>query len=540
LLVSGVKEVSMTRSLWMDVEMPATLPLADGERADVCVVGAGIAGLSTAYQLARAGARVIVLEEGPIGRGETGRTTAHLSNALDDRYEWLERVHSPERAQLAAESHTAAIDCIEAICREESIDCEFQRVDGFLFADQPKHVGQLDRELAAAERAGVLVEREGASCFSFHDTGPCLRFRRQALFHPMRYLAGLARAVARWGDTIHTGIRVMDVESGTTCRVVTEDGRSVRADRVVVATNVPIHARFAIHTKQTAYRTYVAAFDVPAGTIANALYWDTAHPYHYVRLAPASDPTREHLIVGGEDHRTGQEDDADRRWHRLADWTRARFPMAGAMSRRWSGQIIEPVDGLAYIGRSPGMSHPGVFLATGDSGNGLTHGTIAGMLLRDLIVGRDNPWDEIYDPGRVLPRALPRLARDNLVMAAQYADWLRPGEVHSAAEVAPGSGAVVRRGMKPVAVYKDESGAVVERSAVCTHLGGVVSWNPGERTWDCPCHGSRFDRFGQVLNGPAIAPLATLEPTPKEDRAPAKQPDKPPRATPPPPPSSRR
>ncbi len=534
----------MTRSLWMDVEMPATEPLAHGVRCDVCVVGAGIAGLSTAYQLARAGAHVVVLDEGPIGRGETGRTTAHLSNALDDRYEWLERVHSPERARLAAESHTAAIDCIEAICREESIDCDFLRVDGFLFAHDARHVAELDRELAAAERAGVEVEREGASCFSFTDTGPCLRFRRQAVFHPLRYLAGLARAVARWGGSIHTGVRVIDVESGAPCRVITEGGIAVLAERVVVATNVPVHARFAVHTKQTAYRSYVAAFEVPTGTIPNALYWDTAHPYHYVRIAPTPDPEVEHLIVGGEDHRTGQEVDATLPWRRLEQWTRAIFPMAGAIDHLWSGQIIEPVDGLAYIGRSPGMSHPGVFLATGDSGNGLTHGTIAGMLLRDLIVGRDNPWDEVYDPGRVLARALPRLARDNLKTAAQYADWLRTGEVHSAAEVARGSGAVLRRGLKPIAVYKDESGTIVERSAVCTHLGGVVSWNPGERTWDCPCHGSRFDRFGHVLNGPAVKPLAMVEPekTDKPEKPAERAAEKSdrPSAAPPPPPSSRR
>jgi glycine/D-amino acid oxidase-like deaminating enzyme/nitrite reductase/ring-hydroxylating ferredoxin subunit len=528
----------MTRSLWMDVEMPVTEPLAHGVRCDVCVVGAGSAGLSTAYQLARAGARVVVLDQGPIGRGETGRTSAHLSNALDDRYEWLERVHSAERARLAAESHTAAIDCIEAICAEESIRCGFERVDGFLFAHDAKHTSELDRELAAAERAGVEVEREGASCFSFTDTGPCLRFRRQAIFHPLRYLAGLVRAVERWGGVIHTGVRVLDVESAAPCRVVTDGGVAVLADRVVVATNVPMHARFAVHTKQTAYRSYVVAFEVPALSVPNALYWDTADPYHYIRIAPGGERDSEHLIVGGEDHRTGQsDDDAERRWRRLEEWTRARFPMAGAVATRWSGQIIEPVDGLAYIGRSPGMNHPGVFLATGDSGNGLTHGTIAGMLLRDLIVGRDNPWEEVYDPGRVMARSLPRLARDNFNTAAQYADWLRPGEAHAASEVARGSGAVIRRGWKPVAVYRDDSGAVVERSAVCTHLGGVVSWNPAERTWDCPCHGSRFDRFGHVLNGPAIKDLAPVTPA-KSDEAPEKSDQ--PSAAPPPQPASRR
>jgi glycine/D-amino acid oxidase-like deaminating enzyme/nitrite reductase/ring-hydroxylating ferredoxin subunit len=497
----------------MDVEMPA-MPeqLPDGLHVDVCVVGAGIAGLSTAYQLARSGAKVIVLDEGPIGRGETGRTSAHLSNALDDRYEWLERVHGADKARLAAESHTAAIDCIEAIARQESIECGFARVDGFLFSHDRK-TRELDRELAAAERAGVAVERTGESCFSFFDTGPCLRFRQQAIFHPLRYLDGLARAIPRWGGAIFTGHRVIDVESGAPCRVLIEGGKVVHAERVVVATNVPVHARFAVHTKQVAHRSYVIAVEVPAGSIPNALFWDTADPYHYARLAPVEgNPDLEHLIVGGEDHRTGQADDANDRWRHLAEWTRARFPMAGAVARHWSGQIIEPVDGLAYIGRSPGLTHPAVFIATGDSGNGLTHGTIAGMLLRDLIVGRENPWADVYDPGRVLARTLPRLVGDTLRMAAQYGDWFRPGETHSYAEIAPGCGAVIRRGLKPIAVYRDDGGAVIERSAVCPHLGGVVSWNAGERTWDCPCHGSRFDRFGHVLNGPANKDLAPVEP----------------------------
>ncbi|HLU67418.1 MAG TPA: FAD-dependent oxidoreductase [Kofleriaceae bacterium] len=497
----------MTTSPWMEdgpPEAPQRLPR--GTMVDVCVVGAGIAGLSTAYQLARAGLSVIVVDDRPIGCGETGRTSAHLSSALDDRYAWLERMHGREGARLAAESHAAAIDFIEAVIAEENIACDFARVPGYLFAAPGEPEEELDRELEAAQRAGVEVERQGESCFTFYDTGPCLRFARQAVFHPVRYLQGLARAVRRWGGNVYTGLHAAQIEGGSPCRVFMRDGREVLADRVVVATNVPVHARFAIHSKQAAYRTYLVSLEVPAGAIPNALYWDTGDPYHYLRLAPAG-PGAEQLMVGGEDHRTGQASAPEDRWDRLEEWTRARFPMAGRVLHRWSGQIIEPVDGLAYIGESPGLSHPGVYLVTGDSGNGLTHGTIAGILLRDLITGRENPWADLYAPGRVSLRALGEIARDNLNIATQYAHWLEPSEVSSVDDIEPGEGALVRHGMRILAVYRDGGGELHRLSAVCQHLGCIVAWNSSEKTWDCPCHGSRYDRLGHVINGPARSNL---------------------------------
>ena len=509
-------------SVWMaTTAMPQRAALAEDTGADVCVVGAGIAGMTTAYLLARAGRSVVVLDDGPIAGGQTQRTTAHLSNALDDRYFEIERLHGAQGARLAAESHTAAIDRIEAIVRDEQIDCDFERLDGYLFLPPGEAGDVLDRELAAAHRAGLTaVERLPRAPLAPFDTGPCLRFPGQGQFHPLKYLAGLARAIERDGGRIFTGTHAASIEGGTPARVKSAAGPTVTADAVVVATNTPVNDRVAIHTKQAPYLTYVIGARVPRGSVARGLYWDTLDPYHYVRLQalpaeggadePQGSPGDEVLIVGGEDHKTGQADDQPERYARLEAWARERFPTMQGVEFRWSGQVMETIDGLAFIGPNP-LDEPNVFIATGDSGMGMTHGTIAGLLLTDLILGRENAWATLYDPARKTLRAAGEFARENLNVARQYGDWLTGGEVGSPEEVRPGMGAVVRRGLTKVAVYRDEQGVLHECSAVCPHLGCIVDWNDAEKTWDCPCHGSRFDRFGAVLNGPANADLSRVE-----------------------------
>ena len=482
----------------------------------MCVVGAGIAGMTTAYLLARAGRAVVVIDDGPVGGGETGRTTAHLSNALDDRYYQIERLHGPYGAQIAAESHTAAISRIESIASQEDIDCDFERVDGFLFLGSDSKPDELERELDAAHRAGLheveLVDRAPPE---FWNTGPALRFPRQAQFHPLKYLNGLARAIIRDGGQIFSHAHADQIVDGEPCQVTTSDGRVITADNVVVATNSPVNDWVILHTKQAAYRTYVIGARVPRGSIPRALYWDTADPYHYVRLHEVdsridSAQLEDILIVGGEDHKTGQEDDADRRFKSLEDWTRERFPMVESIDFRWSGQVMEPVDYMAFIGKNPGTDQH-IYIVSGDSGNGMTHGTIAGILLTDLILGRKNPWTELYDPSRKKIRATPQFVRQALNVAVQYADWATGGDVDSVDKIEPGSGAVLRRGAKKIAAYKDNQGTVHLRSAVCTHLYCIVDWNSAEKTWDCPCHGSRFDPYGKVINGPAITPLGEVE-----------------------------
>jgi glycine/D-amino acid oxidase-like deaminating enzyme/nitrite reductase/ring-hydroxylating ferredoxin subunit len=508
---AGLPQALGTTSPWMLAQPPAHVPLAADESVDVCVIGAGIAGLTTAYLLAEAGRPVLVLDDGAIGSGETGRTTAHLSNAIDDRYAVIERLHGERGAELCADSHTVAIDRIEAIAAAEAIDCDFERVDGYLFlgpGDEPK---LLERELTAARAAGLTtVDLFDTAPVDGFATGPCLRFPRQAQLHPLRYLSGLARAVERRGGRIRTGTHVEDVEDGSPATVRTTSGRTVRAGSVVVATNTPINDRFVIHTKQTAFRSYAIGARVPAGSVTHALFWDTCDPYHYIRLQRLEGEADELLIVGGEDHRTGQQSDTiPARQARLEDWAREHFPMITGVPFRWSGQVMEPADGVAFIGRNPGDDH--VYVATGDSGMGMTHGTIAGLLISDLIVGRENRWASLYDPGRITLRSADEFLKENLNTAVRYGEWLVAGDVPSEDHIARGTGAILRDGLSKIAIYRDADGTLHRRSAVCPHLGCVVAWNPAEHSWDCPCHGSRFDPFGRVLNGPALTPLAELD-----------------------------
>jgi glycine/D-amino acid oxidase-like deaminating enzyme/nitrite reductase/ring-hydroxylating ferredoxin subunit len=504
-------------SVWRGVTVRGGEPLKADTSCDVCIVGGGIAGILTAGALVRDGLRPVILEAGVVMcGGETGRTTAHLVTALDDRIFELERLHGHNGARLALESHRAAIDHVERLARELRIDCDWRRVDGYL-AVNDRHADKRDellaREHAAALRAGATVEL--AEPPEPWPRGRALRFPGQAQMHPLKLLAGVAEHLAGRGVGMHTATRATHVHGGDDARVETDRGPVVRCGHVVVATNTPINNLVAVHTKQSGYQTYVLAFAVQAGVLPPALFWDGLWEedisYHYVRLLRGGAAGEDLLIVGGEDHKTGQGPRGDE-YRRLEVWTRARFPMCGEIVTRWSGEVMEPADGLAYIGHNA-VGRKNVYIVTGDSGNGMTHGAIAAILISDEIAGRKNSWRELYDPARKVGlHGLGDYAKENLNTFAQYTDWLRRGGAATEEEIPPGHGAVVRHGLKHVAVYKDEQGCCTRLNAACTHLLGVVHWNDAEKTWDCPCHASRFDRYGHVMHGPANTDLRPEKP----------------------------
>jgi glycine/D-amino acid oxidase-like deaminating enzyme/nitrite reductase/ring-hydroxylating ferredoxin subunit len=491
---------------------PVFGPLNENTTADVVIIGAGIAGLTTAYLLGKAGKKVVVLEDGEIASGESGRTTAHLSNALDDRYTTLENLFGPDGARLAAESHGAAIDQIEAIVNDEQLACDFRRLDGYLFLPKDGNPQELHDELAAAHRAGLtaveFLPDAGTEGFA---TGPCLRFPSQGQFHILKYLNGLAKAISAQGGRIFTHTHATEVNGGNPACVYTATGAEVRAQAAVVATNTPFNDRVVMHTKQAPYRTYALAGRVPKGAVATALYWDTPDPYHYIRVQEVDPPADyDLLVIGGEDHVVG-EDEPTARLACLEDWSRAHFPQLTSIDYRWSGQVLEPDDSLGYAGRNP-LDRDNVYLISGDSGHGMTHGTLGAMLLRDLILERPNAWENLYDPNRVtLAREpLQEFVSHNAVVVKDYTELLTGGDVASAEAIAPGTGAILRHGLTKVAVYKDPQGQTHTCSAICPHLGCVVHWNDLETSWDCPCHGSRFDAYGHLLNGPANSDLAEV------------------------------
>jgi glycine/D-amino acid oxidase-like deaminating enzyme len=392
--------IGKTYSPWMFFRMPEHPPLAASIRADVCVVGGGIAAVSAAYLLARKGRRVVVVSASPLGSGTTARTTAHVTSAIDDRYYEIERLHGESGARVAAESHAAAIEAIAAIVAQESIDCAFSRLDGYLFLPPGGDPDVLEAEHAAALRAGVegVSWAVGAPIAGF-DTGRCLRFPRQAQLHPLKLLSGLANAFLRDGGRIHCGTRVTAIDGGAAPRVHTAGGPVIECADVVVATHAPIHAPAALHARQAPCLGYAIAARVPRGVVVPALFWDTPDASHDVRL---DEPGGELLIVGGECRRTEDAGDAQTPWSALEAWMRERFPAAREVLHRWNAEVMQTADGLALIGRDPGEEH--VYLATGDSGMTMTHAMIGAILITDLIHGATPAWTGLYDPARRVPQ----------------------------------------------------------------------------------------------------------------------------------------
>jgi hypothetical protein len=307
------------------------------------------------------------------------------------------------------------------------------------------------------------------------------------------------------GVRFHAATPVSNVEEKDGQVVVrAENGKTLTAQYAVVATNSPINDRFALHSKMAPYRTYAMTFTLPQGTLPDALYWDMADPYHYVRLNPGPG-TSDYLIVGGADHKTGEADDGGVRFEAIEAWIRTLLPALGKEVHRWSGQVMDTIDYCGFIGRNPGEQR--VFVATGDSGQGMTHGALAGLLLGDLILKGTSPWEQVYEPSRKPVAAAMNYVRENMTALKNASEYLRPGELPSEADLKPGQGAVLRHGLHRVAVSRDKGGKLHRFEAACTHLGCQVHWNSTEQCWDCPCHGSHFAPDGSVLNGPATAAL---------------------------------
>lgn len=493
-------------SLWNSTEvLPKFSELEENLITDVCIIGAGISGLCTAYLLSKAGKKVVVLDKGRVGGGETGWTTAHLTYVLDNRYFELEKLQGKKKAKLALKSHKQAIDLIEKIIKDEGMEVDFKRVDGYLFFGENEKK-ELEKELEVITKLGGEVEVVN-EVGGRENLGKALKFSNQGQFHPLKFLDGLIKAILKNGGEIYENSLVNEVkEKEQNVEIELANEREITAAQAIVMTNSPFNNRFKIHTKQAPYQTYAIGVSLK-NKVAEGLYWDTEDPYHYIRIYDGGN--EQFLIVGGEDHKTGQEEHTEDKYEKLWKWTKENFPEAGKVEYQWSGQVFETIDGLAYIGANPGDKR--TFIGTGYSGNGMTYGVIAAQMIEELIAGKACDWKEIYDPGRKNLMGVGNFAEENLNVASQYLDLLKPEAKVNLEKLEKGEGTVINEGMKKVAIYKDKTGKICKYSAICTHLGCVVKWNKAETTWDCPCHGSRFDAHGKVMNGPATADLPKEE-----------------------------
>jgi glycine/D-amino acid oxidase-like deaminating enzyme/nitrite reductase/ring-hydroxylating ferredoxin subunit len=490
-----------TDSVWEKFNLPHFPTLSHNLQAEVCVVGGGITGLAIAYELAKRGHDVTVLEAMRLGSGQTGRSTGHLSSQLEEDFQKLLKMHDASKINTFWNAHRSAIAIFEHIITQENISCDFKKIPGYLFLGKNEKDDFLGKERDAAQKCGVELEMSARTPL-LNSEIPSLIFSDQAQFHPLKFLRGLCQVLKDLGVKIfeNTHVRHFENVNGKSM-VTTSEGCKVESKFLVVATNTPINNRLYMHTKQAPYRSYVMSFDLKDTTLPDCLLWDTEDPYHYIRFGEGK------LIVGGEDHKTGQDPKNGNPFVALEIWARDHFDFLGDVCEKWSGQVFEPVDQMGFIGRNPGLED-NVFISTGESGIGLTSAMIASQLIPDLIEKKENAWEKVFDPGRISLGGMTDFLKENTNVAMQYVDWVTPGEVKDIDLIPVDSGSLVREGLQKNCVYHDEHDHFEKHCATCPHLGGVVKWNDIEKTWDCPLHGSRFSTKGEVIEGPAVGNLA--------------------------------
>lgn len=504
-----------TTPYWIDsVSLPEFPQLERDENANVVVIGGGITGVTAAYLLKRAGCRVILLERGRCATLDSGHTTAHLTHVLDTPLHALVDTFGGDNARAAWEASKAAIDQIATNISRERIDCEFRTVPGFLHAPISGEDGGsefLKKDAEIADHFGFPAR--------FVESVPLMNrpgveFGNQALFHPRKYIGGLLRTIPGDGSAVFEHSAVEEI---TERPLTVRSGRArVRCDYVVIATHTPLRGHSAmmaailLQTKLFLYTSYVVGAKIARGVVPDAMFWDTSDPYHYLRVDHHRD--HDYVIFGGCDHKTGQETDTLSVYRELERVLKTLLPDTVA-DRHWSGQVVETPDGLPYIGETAENQ----FAATGFSGTGMTFGTLGGMMAADAYLERDNPWKELFSPARKAIRS------GKLDYAKENADypyylvrgWLSHAEDDSVQAVGRGEGKILSLDHHKVAAYRDEEGHVTLLSPVCTHLRCIVRWNAAEKTWDCPCHGSRFKATGEVIAGPAEEDLRKISVTEK-------------------------
>lgn len=503
-----MKRDGATISLWQDTAREANVNgNITGQTFDVLIAGGGITGVTTGLLLQKAGKSCLLAEAQTLCFGTTGGTTAHINTLLDTGYDRIERDFGKDVARLIAKATSQAIDLFRQHVSEYNIDCGFEEKDGYLYAMNEQQAAQLDKIYQASKEAGVDVDyaKEIPVPVPFVKA---LVYRRQAQVHPVRYVEALAKAFTQQGGMVLENCLVEHVEKEEDYLQVKTAKGNIKAKAVIYATHIPPHINL-LDFRTAPYRSYAIAVTLTSNAYPAGLAYDMFNPYHYYRSQTIDGV--EYLIVGGEDHKTAHVENTDACFNALIAHTRKYFDVA-AVTHRWSSQFWEPADGLAYIGHLPGGPE-NVYVATGYSGNGITYSHIAAAILCDLITKGSSAYADLFKPGRIKPVAgFTNFVKENADVVAQFVGKrIGADKIQELADIAPGEGRLVKYEGETLAVYKDETGKIYALNPVCTHAKCVVDWNRAEKSWDCPCHGSRFNLQGEVLTGPAHRPLERIE-----------------------------
>lgn len=474
--------------------------------ADCLVVGGGITGLTVALLLQQSGKRVVLVDAHQVGFGSTGGTSAHINTFADTSYSEAESAFGKEGAQLFADAIQEGFDLIKSNVDSLKIDCDFEYKPGYVYAENEDEVKLLNELYEGAINVGVPVKytEEVPTPVSFQKA---LVWDGQAQFHPIKYLEGLLQAFLAAGGVILENTLITGVETADAIHTATSGAGEIRAKSVIYATHMPPNINL-FNFECAPYRSYVMAVKLNSDKYPDALVYDTQEPYHYVRTHVVDG--EQLLLVGGQDHKTGH-DDPEKAFADLEKYIRQYYDVS-SVKYRWSSQYYVPVDGLPYIGQMP-MAADGIYCATGYNGNGMMLGSIAGQILSDLIQEKPNKYTDLFRPSRVKPvDSFSEFVKENADVAYRFvADRFGVHKSDSLKSLKPGAGKVVEVDGEKIAAYKDEAGLIHALSPVCTHAGCIVNWNGEEKSWDCPCHGARFDIDGKVLTGPATMNLITIK-----------------------------
>lgn len=499
-----------TFSHWKHIHIPQFAPLNKSIKVDVLVIGGGMTGITAAYLLKNSGKSVALIERDRCGQANTGNSTAHLTCVTDHRLHQLVKLFGSDHTRAIWDAGLAAIDQIQSIIKAEKISCQFSRIPGYfhaaLYGDQDE-TDDLKNDAAIAADLGIDAEYL-PKVPVFNRPGIC--FPNQAKFHPLMYLAELVTRILGSGGQVFEQTEAVEFEDGGEGSPVsvTANGHTISCDAVFIATDMPLGglsntaSAALLQTKLTPYTSYVIGAKLPEKVAPEASFWDTSEPYYYLRIDRCE--SDHYVVFGGLDHKTGQESSTDRFFDEL-EATLLRFLPDVQVNHRWSGQVTESHDGIPLIGSTADRQ----FIATGFSGNGITFGTLAAMMVCDSIQSRKNPWRNLFDPQRSQVRGgIYNYITENLEYPYyMIKDRLLASERTTLQDLNRNEGMILKLDGKKVAAYRHADGRVTQLSAVCPHLGCIVNWNEAETSWDCPCHGSRFDVTGKVLAGPAETSL---------------------------------
>lgn len=494
-------------SFWIASTLPSNYPqLTQDIRVDVAIIGAGLAGITAAILLKKAGKTVALLEADRVGQGASGHTTAKVTSLHQLKYVSLVDEMGLDKARLYGESNQAAIEKIATLVAEEQIDCDFERKDAYTFAENLSNLEKVKAEVEQAKALGLPAAYVTDVPLPFEVMGAA-KFSHQAQFHPRKYMLALAAKINGEGSTVFEGTRVKTVEGESPCQVKTQQGPTVTAQDVLVTTNLPILDQGLFFAKSYPKRSYLIGAAIDSAQALDGMFIGTGENYRSIRTTPM-DNGGALLLIGGEGHKVGTVSDTQERFERLAVYAQTHFGV-DTVNYYWSSQDFVSFDKLPYIGKLTPMNQH-IYVATGFSLWGMSNATLSAMILSDLVLRRSNPWAALYDATRPTPFITQESLKNNLEVGTRWVGDRLKGILTGPEEIAVGEGKLVTTQGKKVAAYRDDAGVLHSVSAVCPHLGCIVAWNGAEKSWDCPCHGSRFDTDGKILHGPAVNRLTSL------------------------------